>query len=384
MDAPGPRIPLRNLSLEELRAVVLERGLPEYRYRQMARWLWDRGVDSLAEMTDLSRELRDELAREYEVGGLSVAARRDSGVDGSSKYLFRLPGGGSVESVLMPSAKRVTLCISSQVGCTLDCIFCQTGRMGFFRNLSAAEIVGQVVPLWKRIRDLRTRTNIVFMGMGEPLHNVDAVTGACRLLMDPLGFGLGPARITVSTAGVIPGIRRLGESGLGVRLAVSLNATTQSAREMLMPRAAKTKLADLLNAARAYAERTGDRVTVEYVLMKGVNDSGEDADRLAALVRGGPFKLNVIPYNPGASAVLERPDRDRVDWFAKRLWPQAPVVTVRWSQGPDIGAACGQLRTEVEGTPRGGRAPGGDAGKRTGERPLESLPGMRGGPLDGA
>jgi 23S rRNA (adenine2503-C2)-methyltransferase len=227
--------------------------------------------------------------------------------------------------------------------------------MGFFRNLAANEIVGQVVPLWKRIRGLRTRTNIVFMGMGEPLHNADAVIEACRLLMDPLGFDLGPARITVSTAGVIPGIRKLAASGLDVRLAVSLNATTQSAREMLMPRAAKTRLPDLLKAAREYAERTRNRVTVEYVLMDGVNDSGEDADRLAALVRGGPFKINVIPYNPGASAALERPSRERVDWFAKRLWPQAPVVTVRWSQGPDIAAACGQLRTEVEGDPRGGR-----------------------------
>jgi 23S rRNA (adenine2503-C2)-methyltransferase len=339
--------------LPELRALIAERGLPEYRYRQIARWLWDRGVDSLDEMTDLSKELREQLSAEYEVGGLTVAACRESSVDASAKFLFRLPGGGSVESVLMPAERRVTMCISSQVGCTLDCIFCQTGRMGFFRNLAAHEIAGQVVPLWKRIRPLRTRTNVVFMGMGEPLHNTDAVMEACRLLMDPLGFGLGPGRITVSTAGVIPGIRKLAASGLAVRLAVSLNATTQSQREMLMPRAARAPLPDLLEAARAYARATGDRVTVEYVLMKGVNDSGEDADRLAALVRGGPFKINVIPYNPGASPALERPDRDRVDWFARRLWPQAPVVTVRWSQGPDIAAACGQLRTEVEGPPRG-------------------------------
>ncbi|HMB67714.1 MAG TPA: 23S rRNA (adenine(2503)-C(2))-methyltransferase RlmN [bacterium] len=356
MEASRPKVPLQSLTLAQLRALVAERGLPEYRYRQMARWLWDRGVDSLEEMTDLSKELREELAREYEVGGLSVAACRESSVDGSAKFLFRLPGGGSVESVLMPAPKRITMCISSQVGCTLDCIFCQTGRMGFYRNLAPHEIVGQVVPLWKRIRAVRTRTNIVFMGMGEPLHNVDSVVEACRLLMDPLGYDLGPGRITVSTAGVVPGIRKLAASGLNVRLALSLNATTQSAREMLMPKAAKTPLSALLETAREYARITRNRVTVEYVLMKGVNDSEGDADRLAALLRGGPFKINVIPYNPGASPELERPDRDRVDWFAKRLWPQAPVVTVRWSQGPDIAAACGQLHTEVEGAPRGGRS----------------------------
>jgi 23S rRNA (adenine2503-C2)-methyltransferase len=224
--------------------------------------------------------------------------------------------------------------------------------MGFFRNLAAHEIVGQVVPLWKRIRDRRTRTNIVFMGMGEPLHNVAAVADACRILLDPLGFALGPGRITVSTAGVVPGIRKLQETGLGVRLAVSLNAATQSLRERLMPRAAQTPLPELLAAARGYAQATGNRVTLEYVLLRGVNDSDADADRLASLVRGGPFKINLIPYNPGASPDLERPERERVDAFAQRLWPRAPVVTVRWSLGPDIGAACGQLRTEVDGTPR--------------------------------
>jgi 23S rRNA (adenine2503-C2)-methyltransferase len=336
---------------------VLERGLPEFRYRQIARWLWDKGVEDIEEMTDLGKELRQELARDFVAGGLAVATRRDSALDESSKYLFRLADGGAVEAVLMPTERRVTLCVSSQVGCTLDCIFCQTARMGFFRNLAAHEILGQVVPLWKRIRDRRTRTNIVFMGMGEPLHNVAAVIEACRILLDPLGFGLGPGRITVSTAGVLPGIRRLLESGLGVRLAVSLNAPTQALRARLMPHAAKTPLPELMATARGYAEETGTRVTLEYVLMRGINDSDTDADRLGSLVRGGPFKVNVIPYNPGASPDLERPDRERVDAFARRLWPVAPVVTVRWSMGPDIAAACGQLRTEVDGPPRRGPRP---------------------------
>ena len=342
------RISLRAMDLDSLRALVKERGLPEYRYRQIARWLYDKAVGSLDEMTDLSRELRAELSRDWDVGGLEVVTRRRSAVDASSKWLFRLPGGGAVESVLMPTERRVTLCISSQVGCTLDCVFCQTGRMGFARNLDAHEIVGQVVPLWKEIRDLKGRTNIVFMGMGEPLHNADAVIGACRLLVDPLGLELSPRRITVSTAGALPGMRRLAGSGLGVRLAVSLNAPTQELREALMPRAAKIPLKELLRAARDYAHAVRARVTLEYVLMRDVNDTPAHADRLARLVKGGPFKVNLIPYNPGAAPELERPDRARVDAFASRLQGKVPVVTVRWSMGPDISAACGQLHTEME------------------------------------
>ena len=339
---------LRKLSLSELRELVILRGLPEYRYRQISRWLYDKVVESFEEMTDLSSGLRAEMAGEFRLGRLEVVREQRSRVDESRKYLFRLESGETVESVLMPSERRVTLCISSQVGCTLDCRFCQTARMGFLRNLEAHEIVGQVLPLWKEIRDRRTRTNIVFMGMGEPLHNVPAVVGACRTLMDPLALNLGPRRITVSTAGVIPGIRKLAESGLGVKLALSLNATTQEDRERLMPKAAKTKLPELLDATRDYAARTGNRVTVEYVLIRGVSDRPEDADRLAALLQGGPYKINLIPYNPGADPGFERPDRDRVDAFARRLYPGSPAVTVRWSQGPDISAACGQLRTETE------------------------------------
>jgi 23S rRNA (adenine2503-C2)-methyltransferase len=352
-------VDLRRLDLPALREFVLARRLPEYRYRQIARWLYDKAVDSIDAMTDLSLELRADLARDCRVGALAVLACRRSAVDASSKWLFSLPGGGSVEAVLMPTENRVTICISSQVGCTLDCVFCQTARMGFYRNLESHEIVGQVVPLWREVRDRRGRTNVVFMGMGEPLHNADAVIRACSLLVHPLGLAFSPKRITVSTAGALPGIRRLAASGLGVRLAVSLNAPTQALRERLMPRAARTPLADLLRSAREYAAATGTRVTLEYVLLRGVNDSPEDADRLGRLVRGGPFKVNLIPYNPGASEELARPEVERVDAFAARLQPQAPIVTVRWSMGPDISAACGQLRTEVEGTPR---RPGNETG----------------------
>ena len=338
---------LRRLALPELHDLVVARGLPEYRFRQIARWLYDKAADSLDEMTDLSLDLRAELAREFEIGALRIESELSSRVDGTRKFLFRLADGGAVESVLMPTDRRITMCISSQVGCTLDCTFCRTGRMGFRRNLEASEILGQVLPLWRIIRDRRLRTNVVFMGMGEPLHNVPGVVAACRVLMDPLGLNLGPKRITVSTAGVVPGIRRLAESGLGVSLAVSINATTQEARERLMPRAARTPLAEVVEAARAYAERFGARATMEYVLLRGVNDTREDARRLGKLFRGGPFKINIIPYNPASDSPLERPERDRVDEFARWVWPDAPVVTVRWSMGPDIAAACGQLSTEA-------------------------------------
>lgn len=344
----APVIDLRRLSLPELESAVRERGLPAFRYRQMARWLFDKAAESIDEMTDLSLPLRRELARDYEIRPLEVVSEQVSRVDGTCKLLYRLEDGRSVESVLMPMEKRFTMCISSQVGCTLDCTFCQTAQMGFVRNLAAWEIVGQVLPLWRRIRERRIRKNIVFMGMGEPLHNPDAVIAACRLLTDPLGLDLRPRGITVSTAGALPGIRKLLDSGLGVRLAVSLNATTQEDRERLMPRAARVSIPELLAAARDYAEKTGDRATIEYVLLKDVNDRPQDADRLARLLGGGPFKINLIPYNPGASTGLLRPEREAVDAFAERLWPQAPVVTVRWSMGPDISAACGQLRTEAE------------------------------------
>ncbi|MGH2570273.1 MAG: radical SAM protein, partial [bacterium] len=186
---------LRALGLDGLRELVISRGLPEYRFRQIARWLFDKGAETFDEMTDLPSELRGDLARDYDLGSFSLVSRQDSRVDGSSKYLFRLRDGGAVESLFMPTEKRVTLCISSQVGCTLDCVFCQTGRMGFRRNLEAHEIVEQIVPLWRRARAQRTRTNIVFMGMGEPLHNVREVILACRLVADTLGFHLGPKRI---------------------------------------------------------------------------------------------------------------------------------------------------------------------------------------------
>jgi 23S rRNA (adenine2503-C2)-methyltransferase len=222
--------------------------------------------------------------------------------------------------------------------------------MGFFRNLGAHEILEQVLELRRRVPDEKIRTNIVFMGMGEPLHNADELIRAIRILMDPWGLNMGTRRITVSTSGVVPGIRKLAESGTEVGLAVSLNATTDESRRRLMPRAAKTAIADLMGAARDYAHRTRRRVTIEYVLIRDVNDSREDAMRLAKLVRGGPFKVNVIPYNPGASPELARPDRERVDAFATLLHPTAPVVTVRWSMGPDIAAACGQLHVELEKT----------------------------------
>jgi 23S rRNA (adenine2503-C2)-methyltransferase len=347
---------LRRLTLPELEQLVEGRGLPAFRYRQMARWLFGKAAESIDEMTDLSLDLRGELSRDYEIRPLEVVSRQISQVDASAKYLFRLESGGSVESVLMPLSNRFTMCISSQVGCTLDCVFCQTARMGFQRNLEPWEIVGQVLPLWRSLGEGRPRTNVVFMGMGEPLHNADAVIESCRVLTHPLGLGLSPRRITVSTAGGLPGLRKLLQSGVGVRLAVSLNATTQEDRERLMPRAAKVPLEELVEAARQYAEATRDRVTLEYVLMRGVNDRVEDVDRLARISRSGPFKINVIPYNPGADDALERPSRDEVDRFATLLYPKAPVVTVRWSMGPDIAAACGQLRTQVEGraeAPRG-------------------------------
>jgi 23S rRNA (adenine2503-C2)-methyltransferase len=243
----------------------------------------------------------------------------------------------------MRTERRLTFCVSSQVGCALRCAFCATGLMGLKRNLGAGEIVTQVVAMGDFHRWNDERFNIVFMGMGEPLANYDAVIDAVRILRDERGLNMGARRITVSTSGLVPQIRRLAGEGLPLGLAVSLHATTDELRDQLVPVNKRWPLQELLAAAREYGETTGRRVTLEYTLMAGVNDRAEDADRLAAIARALPSKINLIPYNPVPGLAWKRPDRAAVDAFAHRLLPRAPAVTIRRTLGGEIWAACGQL-----------------------------------------
>ncbi|MDA0337656.1 MAG: 23S rRNA (adenine(2503)-C(2))-methyltransferase RlmN [bacterium] len=356
-------VDLKGLLPEQLRALAIDLGEPAYRGDQLFTWIQQQGECSLAAMTNLPKRFREGLmAAGASVSHLQLLERRDSATGMAVKFLFEAEAG-QIESVLIVDGDRRTACLSSQVGCALDCKFCATGRMGFKRNLGAGQIVDQLLQLHAAAAEHGDRvTNIVMMGMGEPLLNYDEVTQALRIIRHGDGPTAGPAvggrRITISTAGYLPGILRLTEDDLNVGLAISLNATTDAIRERLMPINRKWPIADLLRAARGYFERKGRRVTFEYVLMDGVTDSDEDATRLAVLTRSLPCKINIIPYNelgasPGVEAVafedFRRPPKSRIEAFVRRLRESTGhTVTLRESRGSDIGAACGQLYRQQE------------------------------------
>ncbi len=333
---------LYGLDRQQLAAFLERFGARPFHARQIFRWLYARRTFDIASWTDLGRGLREEIARNAvaDPGSLGAGA---TAADGTVKYRARLAQGGSVECVFMVQSRRVTLCLSSQVGCALDCDFCLTGKMGFDRHLSAGEIAGQVA-LIQYERGLIDPFNVVFMGMGEPLHNYSAVTAAIRLLTDPAGFALARRRITLSTAGLAPAIERLAGEVVRPRLAVSLNATTDELRDRLMPINRRYPIPRLLEACRRFTETGREPVTFEYVLLAGVNDSGEDLARLASIAKDARAKLNLIPFNPVPGRLAYRPPaKEQVLRIRERLRDQGVPVSVRWSRGADARAACGQL-----------------------------------------
>ncbi len=343
---------LKGLLPEELEAFVSTLGLPAYRARQIAAWIYNRGMSDFNGMTDLARPLRDDLTARADIMDLPVVARSASAGGETVKYLFELGDGQRVESVLMRDGRRRTLCVSSQVGCPLDCRFCATGRMGLLRNLSAAEILDQVLVVRRELRaqedDL---TNVVLMGMGEPLLNYDNVLRAIRLMNLDYGPAIGIRRITLSTAGHVPGILRLAEEDLKMGLAISLNATTDEQRSRIMPINRRWPIEALLDAVRAYRRKVDRRVTFEYVLLHGFNDSPEDAQRLIGLVRNIGCKVNLIPWNPIDGEGFTRPPESALDCFVGLLAEAHLTVTVRHSKGVDIAAGCGQLHQQLAATP---------------------------------
>jgi 23S rRNA (adenine2503-C2)-methyltransferase len=338
------RSELKGFSLEGLRARLTADGLPRWRADQIAGWVYKRGVEDPAAMTDLDEPLRKRLAEEWSFRALELESVARS-VDGTMKGLLRAADGAVIEAVVIPEEERTTLCVSTQVGCPLACSFCATGAMGFTRNLTTAEIVDQVCRMREALPEGRSLTNVVFMGMGEPLLNLAAVLDAVRLLVEPRAFGFAPRRVTVSTAGVVPRLRALVEGLPGpVNLAVSLHAATDELRDELVPLNRRFPLDALLGALRDLPQLGPRRpIFFEYTLLAGVNDSPQDARKLVRLLRGLPYKLNLIPMNPHADAPYGAPTRDDVDRFMGVLAAARVTTTLRRSRGEDIDAACGQL-----------------------------------------
>jgi len=330
-------------SLSELETLMLSMDLPKFNAAQIYNWIYKNQVQDINEMGNLPLSLREKLKQNYDLHPLILEKISGSESQGTQKFLFKLSQGSNVESVLMNTEKRVTACISSQVGCALDCKFCATGKMGFNKNLSVGEIVDQVLQLQSYSK--RRITNIVYMGMGEPFLNYKRVISSARLLNDNNGIGLGARRITISTAGVVPAINEYAEEKHPFKLAISLNASSQSQRNSIMPISKIHPLNTLMKAVRKYFENTGRKPTFEYVLLDKINDEAEDGIRLISLIGNLPCKLNVIPYNE-IGGFYKSPSESRINVFLAAL-KQAPfIVTVRRSKGLKIDAGCGQLAVQ--------------------------------------
>ena len=338
-------IDLAELERAEIEQKIADLGAPRYHGRQIFHWIYARGVTDFAAMTDLPRTLRDDLARHLTIGTLTLDTKQQS-TDGTTKFLFRLNDGRHIESVFIPDTPAQTFCISTQVGCAMKCAFCLTGKMGLIRNLSAGEIAAQVRILAHETGLAASAFNIVLMGMGEPLHNYDATMKALRIVGDAQGLGVPAKRITLSTVGVLPGLEKLALEPDMPNLAISLHATTTAQRDELVPINRKYALEELIEACRHFPVAKRRRITFEYVLLDGVNDTPEDARRLVRLLNGIKAKVNLLPLNAAPGIPFERPSDERVNAFAKILADRGVTVSVRRSRGRDIRAACGQLIVE--------------------------------------
>lgn len=337
---------LRDFTYPELLDLVSAMGEKPYRAEQIYGWLFHKRAPDIDSMTDISKAFRERLKEEFYVGGIKVLDVKKSS-DGTRKFLSLLEDGSRIESVLIPEPDRLTLCVSTQAGCALGCRFCMTGMMGFTRNLGLAELTGEVFAAISMLDDGERITNVVLMGMGEPLANYDNVLKFIQVLTDGKGLGFSHNKVTVSTSGLVPGIKRLG-ADTNVNLAVSLNATTDEVRSRIMPINRKYPIDELVEALRSYPLHGKKNITIEYVLLKNVNDTLEDARRFVKLLRGINCKINLIPFNPFPGAAFERPEEQRVIAFGKILQDADYNVFTRQSKGVDILAACGQLKGRMK------------------------------------
>jgi len=358
---PDGPMNLVGLTRAQMRDVLIECGTPEkqakMRIGQIWQWIYEKGVRDFAVMSNLAKTYRAELAEHFVIEVPEVVSKQVS-LDGTRKYLMRIAGGHEVETVYIPEEDRGTLCISSQVGCTLTCSFCHTGTQKLVRNLTTAEIVGQVLVArddlgeWPEQgapkNETRLLSNIVLMGMGEPLYNFDNVRDAMKIAMDPEGISLSRRRITLSTSGVVPEIAKTAQE-IGCQLAISFHATTDEVRDKLVPINKKWNIAELLDALRTYPKvSNSERITFEYVMLKDVNDTDADARRLVKLIKGIPAKINLIPFNEWPGSPYERSDWSRIEAFADIIYKAGYASPIRTPRGEDIMAACGQLKSATE------------------------------------
>lgn len=339
-------IQLKDMSLVELETWAIAQGEKAFRGRQLFQWIWQKGAQSFSDMSNISKDFIQKLETDCTLESTTVEQVQTSELQGTSKFLIRLNDGKFVETVLIPEEKRHTVCLSSQIGCALDCDFCATGKMGLKRNLTSGEIVDQLAHV--RRFSGHPITNIVFMGMGEPFHNYAQVIKAAEIIHAELGFGIGARKITISTSGLLPQIRRFADEGHRFKLAISLNASDDMTRDKVMPVNKKWNIKDLIEVCRYYTEKSRNMFTFEYVLLDGVNDTIEDAKRLLSIGNKVFCKMNVIPYNEVVGGYA-RPSKKRIGRFLEPLKEAKFPVTVRWSQGDDIDAACGQLSTAAQG-----------------------------------
>jgi 23S rRNA (adenine2503-C2)-methyltransferase len=340
---------LYGMTKEELEELMLNLGYKEYSGRQIFQWMYQKNVFEFEKMTNLSKKLRAELEENFEIV-LSRILEEKVSADQTIKYLFQLEDGEYIESVKIPDDPRLTLCLSSQVGCPLGCRFCKTAQIGFKRNLEVGEIIAQLALIQNRLKPGERITNLVFMGMGEPFLNYNNGKSAVEIIMSVLGFGIGHSKITLSTAGVVPGIYRMTDDGLKVRLAVSLNSAEPQIRQKIMPITKKYPLEDLRKSLIYHTSKTGRRVTFEYLMISGLTDTISSARKLVKFVEGIPCKINLINFNPAEGLPSEfKPSSEKdIMKFRDYLYPRTPAVTIRSSKGSDIRAACGQLAAEYK------------------------------------
>jgi 23S rRNA (adenine2503-C2)-methyltransferase len=337
---------LKGMSKRELEEFSSSLGIEKFRGRQLHRWMYQDGIADFDLMSDISRRLKDKI-REHAFISEIVREKEFHSIDSSTRFLFRLADGLLIESVLIPEERRVTLCVSSQVGCPAKCAFCATGQLGFKRNLGAGEIVDQFLQAQKRSG--RRISNIVFMGMGEPLLNLENVLKACQILTDDHGPAFSKKKITVSTAGIVKGMRRFSESANKLGLAVSLHSADEEVRRKIIPLARGNSLPDIMVEAKHYTWVTRRRVSFEYLLLGGMNDSISDANMLVKLIHGIPCKINLIPFNPVKGLPFRKPSEESVLKFRDYLYPRTYAVNIRESRGLDVQGACGQLVGSASG-----------------------------------